>query len=139
MSEDVWYRHRVAVRFQDIDAAGIVFFARVFELFHDGYVAALAANGVSLAKVLDERVWAAPITHSEARFRRPMRFGDELVVELRVERAEREITVRYRVCAHGDSSIEHASGSTTHAFVDRATFRRIDVPPEVLRALENKA
>ncbi|MBL8681524.1 MAG: acyl-CoA thioesterase [Myxococcales bacterium] len=136
MSEDLWHRHRVAVRFQDIDAAGIMFFAKVFELFHDAYVAALGARGVSLAAVLDERVWAAPITRSEARFRRPMRFGDELDVELRVEVGERELTVNYRVCSARDGSIEHATGSTTHAFVDRATFRRIEIPEAVQRALQ---
>lgn len=135
MIEDVWYRHRVAVRFQDIDAAGIVFFAKVFELFHDAYVAALASRGVSLAAVLDERVWAAPITHSEARFRRPMRFGDELVIELRVEPKDRELTVNYRVVAATDATVEHATGSTTHAFVDRASFRRIEIPDAVRQAL----
>jgi 1,4-dihydroxy-2-naphthoyl-CoA hydrolase len=129
-----WYEHETGVRFQDVDAAGILFFARVFELFHDAYVEGLRAHGVELARVLDAGAWAAPIVRSEARFRRPIRFGDRLVVELRGELSERELTVRYRVVSSTDRSVEHATGETVHAFVDRASFKRVEAPPEVRAA-----
>lgn len=136
MSEsDVWFAHRTRVRFQDVDAAGIMFFARVFDLFHDAYVDALRAGGVELAAVLDAKVWAAPLTSCDAKFRRPLRFGDDIVVELRTTLSERDLVVRYRVCLASDRTIELATGTTTHAFVDRATFARIEPPVEVKTAL----
>ena len=39
------FTHRMLARFQDVDAAGIVFFARIFDYFHDAYVAFFAAHG----------------------------------------------------------------------------------------------
>ncbi len=133
-----WFSHRARVRFQDVDAAGIVFFARVFDLFHDAYVEALRAHGIDLATVLDERAWAAPLTSCDARFRRPMRFGDEVIVELRPELTPRELVVRYRVCSVSNESVDLATGTTAHAFVDRSTFTRIDAPEPLRIAIESR-
>src|SRR2546425_324228 len=72
--------HRRIARFQDADAAGVLFFARVFDYFHDGYVELLESAGFQLARVLAEKVWIAPIRHSEAEFLHPIRFGDPLEV-----------------------------------------------------------
>jgi 1,4-dihydroxy-2-naphthoyl-CoA hydrolase len=135
MSEEhPWHAHRTRVRFQDVDAAGIVFFARVFELFHDAYVEGLRARGVELSRVLEEGVWGAPLTRAEARFRRPMRFGDALLVEVRGALDARDLSVRYRVVKDEDPRVELASGETVHAFIDRASFARRDVPPEIVAA-----
>lgn len=140
MSEEaVWFAHATRVRFQDVDAAGIVFFARVFDLFHDAYVEALRAGGVELSAVLAAKVWAAPLTSCDAQFRRPLRFGDEITVELRAELSERDMVVRYRVCPTSDRAITLATGTTKHAFVDRATFARIDPPAQVRAALAHRA
>jgi YbgC/YbaW family acyl-CoA thioester hydrolase len=140
MSElESWHTHAVRVRFQDIDAAGIAFFATAFELFHDAYVEGLRAHGVELARVLDEGRWGAPITHAEAKFRRPMRFGDALLVEVNGALSERDLTVRYRVRSASDPSIEQVVGSTTHAFIDRASFARCAIPPEITRAFGRDA
>src|SRR3712207_4391936 len=70
------FEHRMAVKFQDVDAAGIVFYPRILEYFHDAYVAWLASLGVERAKVLAAPSWAAPIRKVEAEFLRPVTFGD---------------------------------------------------------------
>jgi YbgC/YbaW family acyl-CoA thioester hydrolase len=137
--EALWFEHRTRVRFQDVDAAGIVFFARVFDLFHDAYVEALRAGGVELSSVLAANVWAAPLTSCDAQFRRPLRFGDEITVELRAELVERDLIVRYRVRSSRDRAATLATGSTKHAFVDCATFARIDPPAEVRAALAHRS
>jgi 1,4-dihydroxy-2-naphthoyl-CoA hydrolase len=134
-----WYEHSTRVRFQDVDAAGIVFFARIFELFHDAYVEGLRVRGVDLARVLAEGSWGAPLTRAEARFRRPMRFGDALRVQLWGTLSDRELTVRYRVVQHGAPDVELASGETVHAFVDRERFARRPVPDEVISAFAREA
>ena len=41
---------RRAIRFQDIDAAGIIFYPRVLEMFHDAYAAFLTFAGSPLAE-----------------------------------------------------------------------------------------
>lgn len=121
------------VRFQDVDAAGIVFFARVFDLFHDAFVATLRDGGVRLEDVLRDRQWGAPLVHAEADYSKPLSFGDELVTEVTVvARGETSMTVRHVVRRRG---VTCATGLTKHVFIDRETGRPRPVPEEVLAAL----
>jgi YbgC/YbaW family acyl-CoA thioester hydrolase len=124
---------RREVRFQDIDAAGIVFFPRLVEYLHDAYVAFLAARGCPLPPVLASGSWAAPIRHVEAEFLRPLRFGDSVEVAL-VGAAvrETEFTLGYRIAAGGRAA---AIGRTLHVTVDRTSFRRIPLPEALAEAL----
>jgi YbgC/YbaW family acyl-CoA thioester hydrolase len=126
------FRQHRQVRFQDIDAAGILFFARVFEYFHDAFAALLAARGVDLPKVIREESWGAPLGHAEADFKAPMRFGDAVTVE--VERGEvgtTSLTVLFRIVAAADPSKVLCTGKAVHVFVDRETFRSVPVPAEM--------
>lgn len=130
------FEHPVEIRFQDVDAAGILFFARVFDLFHDAFFAGLAERGVRFAEVLAEKRWASPLVHAEADYRKPMRFGDRVVVELaRVEFGGTSMTTRYRIRDAGDPERIHASGHLVHAFVELGEFRSCPVPDEVRAAL----
>jgi YbgC/YbaW family acyl-CoA thioester hydrolase len=130
------YEHPTEIRFQDVDAAGILFFARVFDLFHDAFFAGLAARGIRFAEVLAAKRWASPLVHAEADYRRPMRFGDRVVVELvRVELGNTSMTTRYRIRGADDPNQVHASGHLVHAFVLLEPFRSCPVPDEVRDAL----
>ncbi len=128
------HEHRTKIRFQDVDAAGIIFFARVFELFHDANLAFLDANGLSFAEVLSAKRWLSPLVHAEADYRAPMRFGDEVIVEVAApELGESSMKVRYRVRSATRPELTLAVGHTVHVFVDGSTFRARPVPEEVRR------
>jgi len=125
--------HRV-IAFQDVDAAGIVFYARVFDYFHDAYVSFLRARGVPLEAALRDRSWVAPLRRAEADYRRPLRFGDEVgVAVVGVDVSDTEFTVRYRI---GGADGVACVGETVHVSVDPETFRRAAVPEVLRRALE---
>lgn len=127
-----YFRHQLEVRFQDIDAAGIVFFARFLEYMHDGYVALLAELGSELSEVLREKRWAAPIRHAEVDYFAPLRFGDRLDVDVVAAHvADTELTLGYQLLGNGKLA---AVGQTVHTFVDPASFQRIAIP-EVLSRL----
>lgn len=64
------------VRFQDVDAAGVVFFARYFDLVHDAYAAFLESRGHPLASMFATPAWILPLRHAEADYLRPLRLGD---------------------------------------------------------------
>jgi len=126
---------RRAIRFQDIDAAGIIFYPRVLEMFHDAYAAFLAFAGCPLAEVLKSGTWLAPVRHAEADYFKPLRFGDEVTVEIcRAHLAETEAALGYRV-ARSESGEVCAVGQVVHTFVERASFKRTPVPELVRRAL----
>lgn len=131
-SEPVHTERRV-VRFQDVDAAGIVFYARTFDYFHDAYVEFLRARGAPLESALTTGSWVAPLTRAEAEYLRPLRFGDEIAVSLvSVDIEETEYTIGYRIDLGGSPA---CVGRTRHVSVDPDTFRRAPVPEVLLRAL----
>jgi len=124
------HTHRRVVAFQDVDPTGGVFFPRAFDYAHDAWVACLRDRGVDLARVLDEGRWLAPLVHAESDFRRPMRFGDQVDVEiLRVAFGASSMTMEYRiqgVVPHAGTTL--ATGKIVSTFIDAVTFRKSDVP-----------
>jgi 1,4-dihydroxy-2-naphthoyl-CoA hydrolase len=125
---------RRTVAFQDVDAAGIVFYARVFDYFHDAYVSLLRARGEPLEAALRDGSWVAPLRRAEADYRRPLVFGDEIRVSLvRIDLGETEYRIRYRIETDGGVACE---GETVHVSVDPRTFRRAPVPVGLRAALE---
>ena len=119
--------HEYVVRFQDVDAAGVVFYPRILEYFHDAYVAFLASCGLPLPEVLSEGLWLAPIRHAEADYYRPLRFGQHMRIELILAHlGESEITLGYQISCEGEPLC--AAGQTVHTFVDPETFQRREVP-----------
>ncbi len=125
------FRHEISVRFQDVDAAGIVFFARVLDYMHDAYVSALSELGADLANVIRTRAFAAPLRHAEADYFSPLRFGDTVVVSIVAAHVEAtEIVLGYQV-THKTGGNVTAVGQTVHTFVDPKTFQRIPVPDAI--------
>ena len=126
-----------AIRFQDVDAAGIIFYPRVLEMFHDLYVAFLAFAGAPLPEVLRTGTWIAPVRHAEANYFKPLRFGDPVTVEIcRAHLSETEATLGYRI-ARSDGGEVCVVGQVVHTFVDRTTFKRTPIPEPVRLALEH--
>lgn len=136
------------VRFQDVDAAGIIFFARVLDYCHDGYVGFLSAAGCPLHQTLAAREWIAPLVHAEADFIRPLRFGQRVVVHLVGARQRGSVyTIGYRLERPAD--VDPASGQqpgeavavgqTVHIVVDPQRFTRIATPEPLQAALKKLA
>jgi 1,4-dihydroxy-2-naphthoyl-CoA hydrolase len=117
------------VRFQDVDAAGIVFYPRIFEYFHDAYVEVLQAEGEPLERAINERRWAAPLQWCEGHFVSPMRFGDPIEIGLVAARLEAgALGLGFRATHLGGKTA--ALGQTRSVFIDLATFKRADPPAE---------
>lgn len=129
--EKTTFAYGRTVRFQDIDAAGIIFFARYFEYFHDAYVRFLDDTDAALPAALSSRSWAAPLVHAEADFVKPLAFGDSVEVELAaVDVGDKRATLYFRVWRDGDVV---AFGSTVHVAIDPRVFKSTPIP-EALRA-----
>jgi YbgC/YbaW family acyl-CoA thioester hydrolase len=123
------------VRFQDVDAAGIIFFARVLEYFHDAFLGLLRRAGIDLAAVLREGNWGMPLGHAEADYLGPMRFGDDVVVEIvRLDLGERSLHVGARVRSPEGRIL--AIGQAVHVCIDRGTFRSKGIPEQTAAALK---
>jgi YbgC/YbaW family acyl-CoA thioester hydrolase len=125
-SERAFARER-EVRFQDVDAAGIVFYVRFFDYFHDVWADFLRASGEPLDRALRDGRWGAPLRHAEADYFKPLRFGDPIEVSIvRAHVEPTEVTVGYRIGRPDGETV--AVGQTVHTFIDPGRFRRSEMP-----------
>ncbi len=123
------YRTRLVIRFGDLDPAGIVYYPRYLhfchvameEFFHD-------AVGIDYPTLLAEHRLGFPTVHLESDYRRPLRYGDELEIEVVVARlGSSTVEWRYRFHHRGLADPAAESRIVTVA-VDMSTFTKVAVP-----------
>lgn len=121
------FRHTITVRFDEIDRAGIAFFAQAFRYCHVAYEELLAQIVGPLEELFRTSTWGMPLVHAEADYARPMLLGDVLTIELEVERlGEKSVTFAYRIV--GADGAPRAKVKLVHAFVERDGFGPRSVP-----------
>jgi 4-hydroxybenzoyl-CoA thioesterase len=130
----------VVVHWGLCDPAGIVYFPRFFELFHQAMETWFSeALGLAYDELILVRKIGFPSVHAEADFRRPTRFGETIAVELRVRDMGRtSVAFDYVIRARDPAAETRATGHTICVVMDldpdRPTFRRALPIPEDLRA-----
>ena len=131
---------RVGIHWGLCDPAGIVYFPRYFELFHQAMETWFSERlGLAYEALIVGRKIGFPAVHTEADFRRPTRFGETVAVELRVRDTGRSsIAFDYVVRDHEPSGGVRATGHTVCVVMDldpdSPTFRRALPMPDDLRA-----
>ena len=121
----------LTVRFDEIDRAGIVYFADVLKYCHIVFEELLEEVTGGLEAFFQAAEWAMPLVHAEADYQAPNRLGDRLTVALTVERlGTTSVTFAYTVRC-GDE--QRATAKLVHAFVDLERFAPIPAP-EAFRA-----
>ena len=126
--------HETTIRLQHVDAAGVVFVARFFELAHAAYEDMLDALGQSLPADLAHAAVILPIVHASSDHRALLRLGDALRIEVSVREVEaRRFTLGYRfVKADGAQA---ALLTTVHVAVEAASAKATHLPEALATAL----
>jgi acyl-CoA thioester hydrolase len=113
------------VRFGETDAMGVANNAAYLQYFEIGRIEYLRSAGHSYAEVHDGGMDMV-VAEASIRYRAPLRFDDEFLVECRISDLSRaSFTFSYRLLRDGQSVAE---GFTRHACVDRATMRPVRLP-----------
>lgn len=122
------------IRIHDVDAAGIVFFARYFVLMHDVYESFLAGIGHSISGAIAAGRIIIPVVESHCRYRRPMRHGETITATLVVRDLKHSsYTV---VCEFaGPAGDLRAVLTVRHVCVDAAAMKPVALPPDLHAAL----
>jgi YbgC/YbaW family acyl-CoA thioester hydrolase len=122
------------IRFQDVDAGGVLFFGRIYDYCHQAYEEFWGSEGIDRAHFFAGAEYLVPIAHSEADYRLPIRYGERIQIRVDVTRVGRaSFTLRYHVTGRDPNDLR-VEASTAHAFVNRATMKPIPIP-EPLRAI----
>lgn len=136
------------VRFQDTDAAGVVYFANVLSMCHEAYEASLQASGINLNAFFCYPRIAIPITHSTIDFLRPLFCGDQQKIYVTPRQLkESEFEVAYEVytfeTSGGDvptvQEICAARAFTKHVCIDAVSRSRAPLPDDVMKWLNQWA
>jgi 4-hydroxybenzoyl-CoA thioesterase len=128
----------VRIEWGDCDPAGIIFYPRYFEIF-DASTAALfeRALGMTKLKQLETFAFAGhPVVRTQARFLKPTRYGDDVVVRSTVSFGRSSFKVEHTLSLDGATCAEC---SETRVWVVRdadGNLKSHRVPDEVRAKFE---
>ena len=118
----------VQVRFGDVDRAGIVYYPRIFDYFHQVFEGFFEAKvKIPYPEVIGGKLRAGfPAVHYEVDFLSPLTYGDRLPVRFTVAKIGRtSVTFRYEVF-RGKKLLVRALGTTV--CVNMRTFKPQTIP-----------
>lgn len=122
------------VRFADVDAARIVFFARFLEYCHDALEALFAPLEGGYSAMINRRDLGVPSVRVEVDYRAPLRYGDTARVETEVERVGRTSIVFVHTIRRLEDSVECAVVRQVVVTTSLSGMRPVPVPDD-LRAV----
>jgi 4-hydroxybenzoyl-CoA thioesterase len=124
------------VRFEDVDAARILFFARFFNYGHEAMEAFFGQFEGGYVRLIMERHIGMPAVHVECDFRAPLRFGDVARIEVTVPHVGgKSCSFRYAFKRAADGA-EVATLLHVCAVSDLRELRAIPIPDDVRAVLE---
>ncbi len=124
------------VQFQEVDAAGVVFFGAFFTIVHQVYEQVLLEVGFDLATVLHAGSHGFPLVHAEADYRHFLRFGDQVAIDATCARiGDRSFTMRYDLSLAATAT-DVATITLIHACVDLQSRTSTALPCTLIAALE---
>lgn len=118
------FTHHTKVRFDDVDVARIVFYPRVFRYVHEGIEDWLEQQGTDFRWMKQQNI-GIPIVHAESDFHRPLRYGERIRIEYRLEIGPGSLRFRARGYVEQERAFE---AEEKRATIDLESFTSIPVP-----------
>lgn len=126
------------VRFQDTDAAGVVYFANVLAMCHEAYEDSLATSGINLKEFFSNPDVAIPIVHATVDFFRPMFCGDRVIVHLIPKYLSSDkFEITYEIVAAAGQLV--AKAITRHVCINAISRTRQELPDVMIQWLQQWA
>jgi 1,4-dihydroxy-2-naphthoyl-CoA hydrolase len=123
------------VRFHEIDRAGIVYFATIFQYCHEAYEDLLVELVGNLEEFFRTKDWGLPLVHAEADYAQPLRLGDRVKISLRPARVgERSVTYEYTLTDEATGA-PRATVRLVHACITVPGFASRPLPDDVRAGL----
>jgi len=120
------FEYKYRIKFHDVDAAGIIFYANIFKIAHDAFQEMLWSFELSV-KYFSDKEYAFPIVHSEADYFSPLKFNQEIIVKISViDVNENSFKIIYLFT--NENKIRFAEVKTVHVCVDKTKFDKTKLP-----------
>ena len=122
------YKHKI--RFQDTDAAGVIFFPNQFCFYQEAFEAFLESIGYDLATMAPKSRYHLPVVHAEADYNAPLHLGDTITITLKVEHVGNSSLAFYAdILKQG--KITAGTIKVVHVSVDARTRKKIPLPKKL--------
>jgi len=132
------YIHKTTLRLRDTDAAGVIYFANIFDLAHEAFEAFMESVGMDIGLILRSTHFDLPVVHAEADYKKPILPGDKLRIHLSNERlGDTSFTLLYRIYNSNDDIV--AEVRIAHVVMDRIEGVKKAVTDELRLALNRLA
>ncbi|MCL6753948.1 acyl-CoA thioesterase [Nostoc sp. CCCryo 231-06] len=128
------FTYNRTVRFQDTDAAGVVYFANILGICHEAYEESLEASSINLKDFFTNPSVAFPIVHASVDFLRPMFVGDKLQISLIPQKIGGDkFEVTYEITM---AEVVVAKAITRHVCIDVSSRSKQELSDEIVQWLE---
>jgi YbgC/YbaW family acyl-CoA thioester hydrolase len=123
------------INFYDCDAAGVLFFARIYELCHSAYEELIESFN------LEEDYWnnedyIVPIIKSEASYHKPLKYGEQVTVGINVAKLKStSFELNYECKNKNDEVTDKVK--TIHVFVDKKTWKKKEMSKKINEGLSS--
>ena len=128
------FTYHTTVQLHQTDAAGLIFFSRIFELAHDAYQSWMNAIGFGLDKMLADDVYLLPLVHAEADYKNAFHIGDPITIHLKVARiGETSFSLDYDLARQ---EVLHVRVKTVHVFMAKTSGKAKPLPEQLVCAMK---
>ena len=126
---------RTRVRYKDTDQMGIAHHSNYIVWFEIGRTDLCRETGFSYAEI-ERRGYLLVVTEVGCRFKIPFRYDEEVLIRTSVADAgSRAMRFDYELRDAGDKTV-HATGFSSHLWIDRDSRKPVRADPEVMQAFE---
>ena len=129
------FQFKRRINFFDCDPAGILFYGRIYEICHEAYEAMIESFNLRESYWTNEN-FIVPIIHSEAKYRKPLRAGETVEIEITVtilKESSFELTYLFK---NRKGEITN-NVRTVHVFVNKADWKKMKITDEIKEGLFN--
>ena len=132
------FEHSRRIYLGDTDAAGVVYFAKGMEIYHEAYEEYLASLQIDLQQILNEKKIALPIVEGKINFFAPLFCGDRITIKLTANLINNsQFQINYQIFNIAQSPKKAIAASTQHVCIDPNQRKRIDLPTAILNSIKN--
>jgi len=127
------FQTKRTIEFSMCDTAGILFFSRVFELFHSAYEEFIQTGDLEIDYFKFEK-YAVPILKIEADFKAPIRLHETLNIVITVTQAK-DSTFELTTNFIDENGTIRAIVKSVHIFVNINDFSKTNIPDDIRQIL----
>ncbi len=127
------HSYNTFITFEETDASGRIYFSNIFKVAHRAMEDFALKNNV-YEQWFTNSEWATPVRHSEADFKKELRSGSKVQIDMFVDKiGNTSFKIRFEISSEGEPA---ATVNVTHVAVDTQSKSPRPVPEELLKIFQ---